>query len=181
MHCEVAILPFQRVAQSSLLPDNRDMRKTVIRSKGSGSNPSAPASWLDLPEIARAEVTSEDSDFPIEDALVPGKGRGWRAGEPGDQIIRLVFDSPRALRRIRLEFSEAEVDRTQQLTLRYSETNGPFKEIVRQQWNFSPQGSNTEVEDYEVEIDNVTSLELQIRPDLSQQSIFATLDALRVA
>ena len=157
------------------------MRKTVIHSEPTGSRPSVPGNWLDLQEIARAEVTSEDPNFPIEDAFVAGQGRGWRAAAPGDQTIRLVFDTPMAVRRIHLEFSEAEVDRTQQLTLRYSETNGPFKEIVRQQWNFSPQGSNTEIEDFQVEIDNVAALELQIRPDLTRQTVFATLDALRVA
>jgi outer membrane receptor protein involved in Fe transport len=41
---------------------------------------------------------------------------------------------------------------------------GPEKEIVRQQWNFSPAGSTTEIEDYAVDLDGVSVLELAIQP-----------------
>lgn len=60
--------------------------------------------WLDLEGIATVEVTSEDPDFPIESALAAREGPGWRAAEPGKQIVRIVLDNPRPLRRIRLEF-----------------------------------------------------------------------------
>jgi len=39
-------------------------------------------------------------------------GTGWRAAEKSAQIIRIVFDNPRTLRRIRLEFSEIGMERT---------------------------------------------------------------------
>jgi hypothetical protein len=71
-----------------------------------------------LEEIAKVEVTSEDPNFPIESALVERTGPGWRAAEPGKQIIRIVLDNPRPLHRIRLEFSEKDVERTQEFTLR---------------------------------------------------------------
>jgi outer membrane receptor protein involved in Fe transport len=41
---------------------------------------------------------------------------------------------------------------------------GPEKKIVRQQWNFSPAGSTTEIEDYAVDLDGVSVLELAIQP-----------------
>jgi len=104
-------------------------------------------------EVARVEVTSDDPNFPIEVALTTGEGSGWRAAEKDEQIIRIVFDNQRTQRRIRLEFSETEIERTQEFTLRWSsEAAGPFREIVRQQWNFSPQGSTSEVEDYQVQL-----------------------------
>ena len=50
--------------------------------------------------------------------------------------------------------------RTQEFTLRYSRDNGQsFHEIVRQQWNFSPHGSTTELEEYQVDLSEVTTLE----------------------
>jgi len=41
------------------------------------------------------EVTSEDSAFPIESALLCRDNGGWGAAEPGVQTIRLIFfDQP---------------------------------------------------------------------------------------
>src|SRR5260370_1708087 len=94
------------------------MRKKLINSDT--MRPHSQEEWLDLEEIARVEVTSEDPNFPIEAALAAGEASSWRAAEKGKQIIRIVFDNPRTLRRIRLEFSETEIERTQQLPLRWS-------------------------------------------------------------
>jgi hypothetical protein len=58
---------------------------------------------------------------------------------------------------------------------------GPPKEIIRQQWNFSPIRSTREVEDYEVSLDGVAVLELAITPDLTQREAPATLAKWRVA
>jgi len=85
------------------------------------------------------EVSSEDNDFPIESALVSGETPGWRAAMSGTETIRLVFDQPQKLKQISLVFEEKEVIRTQELVLRWSSDGGSsFREIVRQQWNFSP-------------------------------------------
>jgi hypothetical protein len=105
--------------------------------------------WLDLQEVASVEVTSEDPDFPIEAAFRSDQSLGWRAAEKGTQIIRILFDRPRTLHRILLDFSETEIERTQEFTLRWSDGEAaPFSEIVRQQWSFSPRGSTNEIEDY---------------------------------
>jgi hypothetical protein len=156
------------------------MRKTQITSDT--MRPYSQEEWLDLEEIARVEVTSEDPNFPIEAALAAGKGSGWRASKKGTQIIRIILDNPRTLRRIRLEFSETEIERTQEFTLRWSdEAAGPFREITRQQWNFSPQGSTSEIEDYQVQLKNLSVLELTLKPDLTPDDAFATLARCRVA
>jgi len=144
--------------------------------------PKSEGEWLDLEDVALVEVTSENPNFPIESALAEGEGPGWRAAEKGKQIIRIVFDTPRTLRRIKLEFSETEIERTQEFTLRWSaEAGGRFMEIVRQQWTFSPQGSTSEIEDYKVELENLRILELTLRPDLTSNYAFATLTRCRVA
>lgn len=152
------------------------------------TNPARPQpdthdpAWLDLENLADVEMTSEDVAWPVENALLPGNSSGWRAAEPGEQIIRLLFASPQALRRIQLQFEESNTERTQEFCLRWSADNGQtFQEIVRQQWNFNPQDANTEIEDLQVELPAVSVLELAIRPDISGGPAIASLAALRLA
>ena len=122
--------------------------------------------WLDVGSAAVVEVTSEDGAHPVESALLQGEKRGWRAAGPGPQTIRLVFDKPQKLRRIWLKFEETEIKRTQEFVLRWSPDSGrSYREIVRQQWNFSPPETERETEDYAVELSDVTALELNIVPD----------------
>jgi uncharacterized protein (DUF736 family) len=157
------------------------MRKTVIKQEPINRHPNGQEEWIDLETYASVEVTSEDPNFPIESALAGGEGPGWRAAESGEQVIRLVLDNPRALRRIRLEFRETDNARTQEFSLRWSRADGPLIEIVRQQWTFTPQGSTREVEDYQVNLDSVSILELALKPDLTPENAFATLAAWRIS
>jgi hypothetical protein len=137
--------------------------------------------WLDLPQIATVEVTSEDPRFPIESAFESNDGPGWRASQQGEQQIRIIFDEPVSLHRIQLRFQELESERTQEFTLRWSPAAGRSPtEIVRQQWNFSPSGSTVEVEDYIVDLDSVSVLELAIKPDLTRREAVATLASCRL-
>jgi hypothetical protein len=160
---------------------NLDMRKRIINP--TEASPSTTSEeWLELEKIARVEVTSEDPQHPIESAFRHGESLGWRARQPGEQTIRLLFDEPKDLRRVWLRFSEPKVERTQQFTLRWADSQtGPFREIVRQQWNFNPQSSTTEVEDYKVDLRHVLALELTIDPDLGKNQAFATLAEWRMA
>lgn len=157
------------------------MRKRII-SPGQNEPPFPDNEWLPLEKIALVEVTSEDPAHPVESALLPGASGGWRAATPGAQVLRLHFDTPQRLQHIRLHFVDAETERTQEFTLRYSQDNGrTFHEIVRQQWNFSPNGSTREVETYQVELAGVTALELAITPDLSNGNAYASLAEFRCA
>ena len=157
------------------------MRKRII-GQGPGEAPAAEPGWMDIDRVAEAEITSEEVDYPIDAALVPGTGPGWRAAEPGEQTVRLLFDEPLRLRRIRLVFQEDEQERTQEFVLRWSPDRGrTYREIVRQQYNFSPPEAAGEVEDYDIDLDGVTALELKIVPDISVGSARASLAQLRVA
>ena len=138
--------------------------------------------WLDLEEIAEVEVSSEHAEHPIESALVPGSGSGWRAAAAGKQTIRLIFAKPQQLRRIHLDFSEPDVPRTQEYLLRWSGDGGrTFRDIVRQQWNFSPGGSDRQTEVHDVELAAVDVLELVIVPNSSGGPAVASLTALRLS
>jgi hypothetical protein len=157
------------------------MRKRII-GQGPREVATAEPGWLDLDRLAQVEITSEDADYPIESALIPGTSLGWRAAQPGEQTIRLLFDEPRSFRRIHLMFHEGEQERTQEFVLRWSPDGGQsYREVVRQQYNFSPPGATREVEDYEINLDGVTVLELKIVPDISGGRAHASLAQLRVA
>ena len=157
------------------------MRKNIIKAT-ERNLPGTSEDWLNLEEIARVEVSSEDPQHPIESAFKGGESLGWRASEPGEQTIRLLFDEPIDLRRIWLRVSEPQVERTQQFTLRWADNQkGPFREIVRQQWNFSPRSSVIEAEDYKVNLHHVLALELIIDPDLGKNQAFAALTEWRIA
>ena len=119
--------------------------------------------------------------FPVESALVLGETPGWRAAMPGTETIRLIFDQPQKLKQISLVFEEKEVARTQEFVLRWSPDGGSsFREIVRQQWNFSPPETIREVEEYQVELSNLTILELSIVPNTSGGLARASLKSLRL-
>jgi hypothetical protein len=138
--------------------------------------------WMPVDQIAAVGVSSEESGHPIESALLLDGKTSWRAANAGMQTIRLVFDEPQKLRRISLVFEDAENSRTQEFVLRWSsDINGHFREIIRQQWNFSPPDSVRETEDYRVELSEVKVLELKILPDKSGGEVRASLVSLRLA
>jgi len=156
------------------------MRKHLIAPIAQ-SAPALNEGWLDLDDAAVVEVTSEEKKYPVESALVSGEMRGWRAADSGTQTIRLIFDQPQRLTRILLVFEEAETERTQEFVLRWSPDGGrSFREIVRQQWNFSPPKTTREDEEYQVKLSDVTVLELIIVPDISRGSAHASLKSLRL-
>jgi hypothetical protein len=79
-------------------------------------------------------------------------------------------------------FEEKETARTQEFVLRWSPDSGrSVKEIVRQQWNFSPPDSIREVEEYQVELSSVTVLELVINPNIGAGVARASVKNLRLS
>jgi hypothetical protein len=157
------------------------MRKSIIPTLAGNALP-LEGEWLNIENTARVEVTSENPDFPIEAVFRSASGPGWRAAEEGQQMIRIGFDEPRSIHRIQLQFREEQVERTQEFTLRWADApGGDFREIVRQQWNFSPQGSTREIEDYRVSLPSVSTLELTIKPDIGRKDANASLQLWRLA
>lgn len=157
------------------------MRKRIIAEVQ--KEPAGPdQDWWSLEDLAEVEVSSEDPTHPIESALLPGRASGWRAGAPGQQRIRLLFNHPQHLRRISMRFTELSTQRTQEYVLRWSPDNGrSFRDIVRQQWTFSPPGTTLETENYQVDLPDMTVLELSIIPDISGRQGVASLAQLRLA
>ena len=123
----------------------------------------------------------ENVDYPIESALIPDRGPGWRAARPGKQTIRLVFDEPISIGRMFLRFEEQEHGRTQEFVLRWLSQSQSLREIVRQQYTFSPPGTTQEIEDYSFKLSGVVALELQIVPDISGGGAYASLAEMCLA
>ncbi len=157
------------------------MRKRIIDQNLQNVSPD-DQSWLDLQRLAQVELTSEEAAHPIEGALIPSVGSGWRAAQAGEQTIRLLFDELQRVRRIQLLFQEDQQARTQEFVLRWSPDAGQtYREVVRQQYNFSPPGMTREFEDYTVDLVGVTALELTIVPDISGGDARASVAQLRIA
>jgi hypothetical protein len=156
------------------------MRKVPIPGFGITTGLSSPGSWLDIEKAATAELSSEDPQHPFERALRTETANGWKASSPGPQLIRLRFDSPQSIKRVHLQFREVAVNRSQEIALFATSKTSLRKELVRQQWVFSPQGATTEVEDYFFDLAEVTALELEIDPGRHDKQVFASLQSIKI-
>ena len=156
------------------------MRKTLL-SPTDSSSAGQGYERLDLAQAARVEVSSEAEGYPVEGALLKDVQGGWRASEPGIQTIRLLFDHPQTIRVVRLVFKENEFARTQEFVLRWlPRGTSAWKDVVRQQWNFSPPITEIECEEYNVDLPSAAGLELSVRPDISGGETRASLESLQL-
>jgi hypothetical protein len=138
------------------------IRKAILKETAEAS-----PQWLDLAAIARFEITSEEPEHPMECALA-ADDKYWRAAQDGEQTIRVLFDTPQKISRIALTFDETSASRTQEFSLSQRRANEAPVEIIRQQFNFSPPGTTREREKYDVSLEEVSALELVIRPDIGK-------------
>ena len=156
------------------------MRKHIVHPSSIAA--ASPAEALPVADLATVLVTSEAADFPVEHAFDDRRGPGgsrWRAAEPGEQTLTVVFDVPQILRRVILEVEEREVERTQELWVTFSEDGGrTYHELVRQEYTFSPSGATFEREEWTVSAQQVTQVQVRIKPDKGGRPSYATLTTL---
>lgn len=157
------------------------MRKRIIKKHQQNSFP-GDSKTLDLNKLAQVEVSSEEAAYPIENALTDSGKPGWRASEAGEQRVRLIFDEPLPISHIHLLFEESQQARTQEFVLQWLPASGQdYREIVRQQFNFSPGFAGREQENYRVNLEGVKVLELIIVPDVNGGNTHATLTSLQIS
>lgn len=156
------------------------LRKQILKER-----PAPPAlrpGEMDIAAIATVLVTSEAADYPIDNIFDGRRGPGgscWVAEEPGEQVLILAFDTPQTIRKISLEVEEQEVNRTQELQLSVSSDGGQtYRELLRQEYNFSPPGTTFEREEWSVTVEGATHLRLWIKPDKEGKPCRATLTSL---
>jgi len=165
--------------ESHTSKNSKLMRKTIAHSVL--KFPNEQSSWLDVKALARFEATSEDSRYPIESAFEQD-GQGWRAVEIGEQAIRLFFDQPQWIQRIRLCFHEPETECAQQFTLHWStDHTSELKPLIQQSWDFKSAESIMQIEDYEVDLKGVRLLQLVVSPEIKHDPAVATLVSWHLA
>ena len=156
------------------------LRKLII--KPHTATPDATTGEIDIAAVATVQVTSESPEHPIDQVFDDHRGPGgtrWIAGEPGEQTVILAFDAPQTINQILLEVEELEEPRTQELQLSLSCDGGrTYRELLRQEFNFSPAGTTFEREKWTVSAQGVTHLRLVIKPDKGGKPCRATLTSL---
>ncbi len=156
------------------------LRKQII--KPEPATPEATTGEINIAAGATVLVTSEAPDHPIDLAFDLHRGPGgtrWIAGEPAEQTVILAFDAPQTINQILLEVEELEVARAQELQLSFSCDGGrTYREMLRQEFNFSPSGTTFERETWTVSAQEVTHIRLAIKPDKGGKPCRATLTSL---
>jgi len=161
--------------------ERRDIRKRIVRDACLPPlDTDLPA--LDIPLIATVTITSEEVDHPIEHVFDGQRGSGtsrWRASQPGEQCLIINFDMPQTLHQLVLDIEEIDTARTQALLISVSLDGGhTYRDVVRQEYNFSPPGTTYERETWALNIDRVTHLAIRITPDKGRHAGLATLTSV---
>jgi hypothetical protein len=159
--------------------ENAMLRKQVLAHPATTeAHPDA----LPVADIATVLVTSETPDHPIDHVFDGRRGPGgtrWVAEKPGEQTVILAFDVPQRIRKVTMEIEEKAVSRTQEVALAVSNDGGQkYRELVRQEFNFSPPDTTFEREEWTIAADLVTHLRLWIKPDKGAKPCTATLTSL---
>ena len=156
------------------------LRKHIVKVPPRLSVPEAGE--LDIAATATVQVTSEDPAYPIEHVFDTRRGPGgsrWVAAEPGEQTLILAFDTLQSIRQTIVEVEEPDINRTQELRLSVSHDGGQtYRELRRQEYNFSPPGTTFERENWTVLAEGVTHLQLWMNPDKEGKPCRATLTSL---
>ena len=146
------------------------------------SVPTARALERDITTIATVLVTSEDPDHPVDHVFDGQRGPGasrWIAAQSGEQRLILAFDAPQTIQKLRVEIDEPDVNRTQEMDVSISTDGGrTYRELLRQEYTFSPPGTSHEHEEWTVNAGGVSHLQLRIKPDKGGKACRATLTSL---
>jgi hypothetical protein len=162
------------------------LRKLIIPAAPHPDDPrtSDEAERMYIPELATVLVTSEAAEHPV-DCLFDGHGgpggTRWVAAVDGEQELILAFDTPQTIQEVGLETEEFQASRTQVLTLALSQNGGrTYREVLRQEFNFSPPGTTFERERWIVPATMVSHLRVTIRPDKGDKPGRASLTSLTI-
>lgn len=152
------------------------LRKQILTTHGRA------AAEKDIAAVATVLVSSEDPRYPIDAAFDGQRGPGasrWIAAQSGEQTLILAFDTPQTIRKILVEVEEPEISRTQEMAVSISHDGGQtYRELMRQEYNFSPPGTTLEHEEWSIKADAVSHLQLRIKPDKGGKAGRATLTTL---
>jgi F5/8 type C domain len=160
--------------------EDQMLRKNILTTHQTMS--SRGAAEKDIAAVATVLVSSEDPRHPIDYAFDGQRGPGasrWIAAQSGEQALILAFDTPQTIRKILVEVEEPEISRTQEMAVSISQDGGQtYRELMRQEYNFSPPGTTLEHEEWSIKADAISHLQLRIKPDKGGKAGRATLTTL---
>jgi hypothetical protein len=131
--------------------------------------------WLDLDEVAVVTIVSGGRQMPRPSGI-------WSINAPGEQLIEIRFHEPTSVSHLRLISSEIEQDRTQEITVWASLNRGEqHRELLRQQFNFSPNGATEEIEEYAPRLAAVSAIQLRVVPSIDGRKAVARIGGVWVA
>jgi hypothetical protein len=142
------------------------------------------AGEIDIAGSATIAYSSENPAHSVEHMLDGRCGPGatrWISARP-DTVEHIVveFDRPQAISRLVYEVEEAIRERTQEVRVEVSEDGGrSYRQILVQEYNFSPGGATYQREEQRFNLLQVTHLGLTIVPNKCGSGT-ATLTALRL-
>ncbi len=142
------------------------------------------AGEIDIAGCATIAYSSEDPAHPVGHMLDGRRGPGatrWISARP-DTVEHIVveFDRPQAISRLVYEVEEAMRQRTQEVRVEVSEDGGrSYRQILVQEYNFSPGGATYQREEQRFNLRQVTHLRLTVAPNKSGSGT-ASLTALRL-
>ena len=162
--------------------DNVRIRKRLMSEQGS-TPPERPGE-IDIASHATLVYSSEDPDHPLEHLIDGDCGRGatrWASARPNTtERIVLEFDRPQQISCLVYEVEECRQERTQEVRVEVSSDHGrTYRQVLVQEYTFSPQGAIFQHEELRLELPAITHLSLTIVPNKSGSGI-ASLTALRL-
>jgi hypothetical protein len=139
---------------------------------------------IDIAGRATVAYSSEDPAHPVEHLIDGHYGRGsthWASARTdATERIVLEFDLPQQVSHLVYEAEECRQERTQEVRVEVSSDHGrSYRQLLVQEYNFSPQGANFQHEELRLELPAITHLSLTIVPNKSGSGV-ATLTALRL-
>jgi hypothetical protein len=164
------------------MTDPTRLRKRPLEAEAGTSARSAGE--IDIAGSATVAYSAEDPAYPVEHMLDGRSGPGatrWVSARP-DTVEHIVieFDRPQAISRLVYEVEETRRERTQEVRVEVSEDGGQsYRQILVQEYNFSPGGATYQREEQRFNLRMVTHLRLTIVPNKGGSGT-ATLTALRL-
>jgi F5/8 type C domain len=139
---------------------------------------------IDIARLALFAYSSEEPGHPLEHLVDGHCGRGgtrWVSARPNTtERIVLEFDHPQRISRLVYEVEECGQERTQEVRLEVSADHGStYRQVLAQDYTFSPQGATFQHEDLRLELPAITHLRVTIVPNKGGSGV-ATLTSLRL-
>ncbi len=164
------------------MTDISRLRKRPLEAEAAASG--RAANEIDIVSRATISYSSEDPAHLVEHLLDgqsgPGATRWMSARADTIEHIVLGFDRPQTISRLVYEVEEATRERTQEVRVEVSEDGArTYRQILVQEYNFSPRGAIYQREEQRLDLDRVTHLRLTIVPNKNGSGT-ATLTALRL-